>query len=241
LEVCRGYILQEAARAALKTVAATNDSGSSKIPPGRREAGKSEQSVFLRDPDVQLMLRTKAGDDDAFSQLVAGYQDRLLSIFYHVLRDQGAAEDLVQEVFLRIYRARNGYQPTAKFSTWLFRIANNVASNARRTIGRRKEVSLNTQQESDSLAVGVRKTVVSDRSSLLPTRQVVKRETCEIVQSALDTLNERQRMAVLLHKFEGMSYEDIAAAMDLSVEAVKSLLARARENLRGQLEQHLRP
>ena len=82
---------------------------------------------------------------------------------------------------------------------------------------------------------------MSDRSSLLPTRQVAKRETCEIVQSALDTLNERQRMAVLLHKFEGMSYEDIAAAMDLSTEAVKSLLARARENLRGQLEQHLKP
>ena len=241
MEDCRGSIFQEAARAALKTVAATNDSGSNKSTPGRREAGKSEQNVFLRDPDVQLMLRTKAGDDDAFSQLVAGYQDRLLSIFYHVLRDQGAAEDLVQEVFLRIYRARNGYQPTAKFSTWLFRIANNVASNARRTIGRRKEVSLNTQQESDSLAVGVRKTVVSDRSSLLPTRQVAKRETCEIVQLALDTLNERQRMAVLLHKFEGMSYEDIAASMDLSAEAVKSLLARARENLRGQLEQHLRP
>jgi RNA polymerase sigma-70 factor (ECF subfamily) len=158
-----------------------------------------------------------------------------------MLRDQAAAEDLVQEVFLRIYRARMGYQPTAKFSTWLFRIANNVASNARRTIGRRKEVSLNTQQGSGSVAVGVRKTVMSDRSSLLPTRQVVKRETCEIVQSAVDTLNERQRMAVLLHKFEGMSYEDIAAAMDLSTEAVKSLLARARENLRGQLEQHLRP
>jgi RNA polymerase sigma-70 factor (ECF subfamily) len=186
------------------------------------------------------MLRTKAGDDGAFSQLVAGYQDRLLSIFYHMLRDQGAAEDLVQEVFLRIYRARNGYQPTAKFSTWLFRIANNVASNARRTLGRRKEVPLNAQ-ESGSVAVGLRKTVMSDRSSLLPTRQVAKRETCEIVQSALDTLNERQRMAVLLHKFEGMSYEDIGEAMALSTEAVKSLLARARENLRGQLEQHLRP
>jgi RNA polymerase sigma-70 factor, ECF subfamily len=223
----------------LKTVATASDAGSGKTGPGKREASQSEQNAFLRDPDVQLMLRTKAGDDDAFSQLVAGYQDRLLSIFYHMLRDQGGAEDLVQEVFLRIYRARNGYQPTAKFSTWLFRIANNVASNARRTIGRRKEVALN--QESDSVAVGVRKTVMSDRSSLLPTRQAAKRETCEIVQLAVDTLNERQRMAVLLHKFEGMSYEDIGVAMDLSTEAVKSLLARARENLRGQLEQHLRP
>jgi RNA polymerase sigma-70 factor, ECF subfamily len=225
----------------LKSVATASDAGSGKSNSGKVEAGKNDQAAFLRDPDVQLMMRTKAGDDDAFSQLVASYQDRLLSIFYHMLRDQAAAEDLVQEVFLRIYRARMGYQPTAKFSTWLFRIANNVASNARRTIGRRKEVSLTTQQESGSVPIGVRKTMMSDRSSLLPTRQVVKRETCEIVQSAVDTLNERQRMAVLLHKFEGMSYDDIAASMDLSTEAVKSLLARARENLRSQLEQHLKP
>ncbi len=202
-------------------------------------ASDTSKSGFLRDPGVQLMLRTKSGDDGAFSQLVADYQDRLLSIFYHMLRDQAAAEDLVQEVFLRIYRARNGYQPTAKFSTWLFRIANNVASNARRTIGRRKEVPLNTQ-ESGSVPISPRKRVISDRSSLMPARQAVKRETCEIVQTALDALNERQRMAVLLHKFEGMSYEDIGQAMELSNEAVKSLLARARENLRTHLEPHLK-
>ena len=179
LEVCRGLIPRKAgAGTALKTVAAASDAGSGKTGPGKREASKSEQSAFLRDPDVQLMMRTKAGDDDAFSQLVAGYQDRLLSIFYHMLRDQGRAEDLVQEVFLRIYRARNGYQPTAKFSTWLFRIANNVASNARRTIGRRKEVSLNTQQESGRSLSDCGRRSMSDRSSLLPTRQAVKRETC---------------------------------------------------------------
>jgi RNA polymerase sigma-70 factor, ECF subfamily len=200
----------------------------------------THSNIFLRDPDVQLMLRAKAGDDEAFGQLVAGYQNRLLSIFFHLLRDQAAAEDLVQEVFLRIYRARNGYQPTAKFSTWMFRIANNVASNARRTIGRRKEVPLNSNESGSVPTVGTKQKVISDRSSLLPTRQLVRRETCEIVQTALDTLNERQRLAVLLHKFEGMSYEDIGEAMSLSTEAVKSLLARARENLRTQLEPHLK-
>jgi RNA polymerase sigma-70 factor, ECF subfamily len=203
-------------------------------------ADNKERTAFLRDPDVQLMLRAKEGEDDAFSQLVSAYQSRLLSIFFHMFRDQAAAEDLVQDVFLRIYRARNGYQPTAKFSTWLFRIANNVASNARRTIGRRKEVPLNLQ-ESGSAPVRPRKKVIADRSSLIPTRQLAKRETCAIVQTAVDALNERQRMAVLLHKFEGMSYEDIGEAMDLSTEAVKSLLARAREKLRAQLEQHLKP
>jgi RNA polymerase sigma-70 factor, ECF subfamily len=186
------------------------------------------------------MLRAKAGDDGAFGQLVAAYQNRLLSIFFHLLRDQAAAEDLVQEVFLRIYRARNGYQATAKFSTWLFRIANNVASNARRTIGRRREVQLNANESGSAPMVGTQRKVISDRSSLIPTRQLVRRETCEIVQTALDTLNERQRLAVLLHKFEGMSYEDIGESMGLSTEAVKSLLARARENLRTQLEPHLK-
>jgi RNA polymerase sigma-70 factor, ECF subfamily len=198
-----------------------------------------KQEPFLRDPDVQLMLRVKDGDDAAFSRLVAAYQNRLLSIFFHMFRDQGGAEDLTQEVFLRIYRARNGYQPTAKFSTWLFRIANNVASNARRTLGRRREVPLN-QQDSSSAPVSVSRKSMTDRSSIIPTRQAVKHETCAIVQSALETLNERQRMAVLLHKFEGMSYDDIADAMELSSEAVKSLLARARENLRSKLEPHLK-
>jgi RNA polymerase sigma-70 factor, ECF subfamily len=201
-------------------------------------AGEPNQDSFLRDPDVQLMMRAKAGDDTAFSQLVAAYQDRLLSIFFHMLGDQAGAEDLTQEVFLRIYRARNGYQPSAKFSTWLFRIANNVASNARRTIGRRREVALN-QQDSGAATVGSQKSM-SDRSSIIPSRQAIKRERCELVQSALETLNERQRLAVLLHKFEGMSYDDIADAMDLSNEAVKSLLARARENLRSRLESQLK-
>ena len=219
-------------------MAALNKSGPKQSGPAPKRA-KTAENAFLRDPDVQLMMRTKAGDEKAFTQLVAGYQDRLLSIFYHMLRDQAAAEDLVQEVFLRIYRARMGYEATAKFSTWLFRIANNVASNARRTLGRRREVPLNPN-ETGSMLVGVRKTPMSDRSSLLPTRQAAKHETCEVVQSALETLNERQRMAVLFHKFEGMSYEDIADAMELSTEAVKSLLARARENLRGQLEPFLR-
>jgi RNA polymerase sigma-70 factor (ECF subfamily) len=202
-------------------------------------ASDPNQDSYLRDPDVQLMLRAKAGDDTAFSQLVGNYQDRLLSIFYHMMHDQAGAEDLVQEVFLRIYRARNGYQPTAKFSTWLFRIANNVASNARRTIGRRREVSLN-QQDSRVTPATAGKKPMTDRSSIIPSRQAVKRETCEMVQSAVEALNERQRLAVLLHKFEGMSYDDIADAMELSNEAVKSLLARARENLRSRLEPHLK-
>ena len=103
----------------------------------------SDQNPVLRDPDVRLMLRAKSGDETAFTQLVTTYQDRLVGVLTHLLQNQEAAEDLAQEVFLRIYRARHGYEPTAKFSTWLFRIANNLASNMRRDRGRRRETTLN--------------------------------------------------------------------------------------------------
>lgn len=184
------------------------------------------------------MLRAKNDDDEAFSQLVTAYQDRLIAIFYHMVGSQEAAEDLAQEVFLRIYRARHGYEPTARFSTWLFRIANNLASNARRDQGRRKEVSL-AVSESGPQEMRSADNIPADKSSLMPTRQVDKRELQMLVQQALATLNERQRMAVLLHKFEDMSYQDIAEAMDLTPTAVKSLLSRARENLRQVLEPHM--
>ncbi|WP_232102663.1 RNA polymerase sigma factor [Gimesia aquarii] len=195
-------------------------------------------SPYLRDPDVQLMLRAKEGDEGAFTELVASYQDRIVGIFCHLLGNQEAAEDLAQEVFLRIYRSRANYQAKAKFSTWLFRIANNLASNSRRNKGRRKEVNLNPQ-DSGPLGIRPEEQLLVEKSGLMPTRQIGLKETQAIVREALGTLNERQQMAVLLHKFEGMSYADIGAAMKLSEAAVKSLLSRARENLRVQLEKHI--
>ena len=181
------------------------------------------------------MLRARDGDDDAFSQLVSIYQDRLINIFFHLVDGREAAEDLAQEVFLRIYRARRGYVPTARFSTWLFRIANNLASNRRRDEGRRKEVVLEGS-ESGPLGARPQEQLALEKSALLPTRQLDQREMQGLVRQALETLSERQRLAVLLHKFEELSYADIGAAMDLTAPAVKSLLSRARENLRQYLE-----
>ncbi len=195
-------------------------------------------SPYLRDPDVQLMLRAKGGDEGAFSELVAAYQDRIVGIFCHLLGNQEAAEDLAQEVFLRIYRSRDKYEPKAKFSTWLFRIANNLASNSRRNKGRRREVALNPN-DSGPLGMRPEEQLLMEKSGMMPSRQVGLKETQAVVRQALETLNERQQMAVLLHKFEGMSYADIGAAMKLSEAAVKSLLSRARENLRVQLEKHI--
>ncbi|HWL10673.1 MAG TPA: sigma-70 family RNA polymerase sigma factor [Planctomicrobium sp.] len=198
----------------------------------------ASSSPYLRDPDVQLMLRVRDDDQGAFTQLVTKYQDRMIAIFVNMFRDTALAEDLAQEVFLRVYRARNSYHPTAKFSTWLFQIANNLASNSRRTKGRKKEVqfSVNT---SGSQPVAAGEQLLPEKSALMPTRQVDKEELRERVLEALETLNERQRMAVLLHKFEEMGYAEIGAVMELSPQAVKSLLARARDQLRIVLENYV--
>ena len=201
-------------------------------------ATDSPASVYLRDPDVQRMLRVRDGDESAFAELVEAYQDRIIGIFSHLLGEHGAAEDLAQDVFLRVYRARVRYEPTAKFSTWLFHIANNLAKNRLKQQARHKEVSLKFT-ESGPLGPRPEEKLAADKSAYLPGRQFDKNEMREVVRAALETLNDRQRMALLLNKFEHMSYDDIAVSMDLSVMAVKSLLTRARENLRGKLEPYL--
>ncbi|VAX41728.1 RNA polymerase ECF-type sigma factor [hydrothermal vent metagenome] len=199
----------------------------------------SSQTAYTHDPDVQLMLRVKEGDDGAFAELVKAYQDRLIGIFTNMMQQGDMAEDLAQEVFMRIYRARNGYEPTAKFSTWLFRIANNLVSNTRRSKGRRKEVAMNIK-DSGPLGPRPEEKLIAEKSALMPSRQVAKIEVQQVVRDALDTLNERQRMALLLHKFEGMSYIDIGETMEMSTSAVKSLLSRARESLRQRLEGYVK-
>lgn len=197
-------------------------------------------SPFPLDPDVQLMLRVREGDEAAFAELVRRYQNRLLSVFMHLVGDAAVSEDLTQEVFLRIYRARNGYQPTARFSTWVFRIAHNLASNSRRSKGRRREVPLKPVESGPLPVVGPREQLLKERSSLMPARQLDRLELREHVQAAMESLNDRQRMALLLHKFEEMSYDDIAETMEMTPAAIKSLLSRARENLRTQLEPYMK-
>jgi RNA polymerase sigma-70 factor, ECF subfamily len=197
----------------------------------------SESSArrFALDPDVRLMLEVRDGSATAFEELVVRYQARLVRVLEHLVGRREWAEDLAQEVFLRVYRHRQQYVPGAKFVTWLFTIANNVANNARRDRSRRPEVTL-TGSESGALGVRPLDRLVQASSGAMPTRQIDKAELRDIVRMAMEELSERQRLAVLLNKFEGMSYAEIAHAMDLSTQAVKSLLSRARENLRQLLE-----
>ena len=191
----------------------------------------------LHDPDVQLMLRVRDDDAAAFESLVHRYQPRLMTVMKNYVGGGPQAEDLVQEVFLRVYRARRRYRPEARFATWLFTIANNVAANTLRSLARRREVNLAGRVDGSG-AVTLEQ-LVQEASGLMPTRQLAKSEMSEIIHLAMQTLNDRQRMAVLLCKFEHMSYADIAQAMQLSPSAVKSLLCRARASLRTVLEPYL--
>jgi len=190
------------------------------------------------DPDVRLMLRVRDDDATAFEQLLLRYQDRLITILAHLVGQRDQAEDLAQEVFLRVYRARKRYVPGAKFSTWLFTIANNVARNSKRSKARRPETNTVTTA-SGSLSAQPLEQMALAASGLMPARQLDKVEMAEIVRTAIEALNERQRMAVLLSKYENMSYADIAEIMEISPQALKSLLSRARCKLRETLEPYL--
>lgn len=192
----------------------------------------------LVDPDVRLMLQVQNDNAAAFEELVTRYQDRLIHIFEHLVPNRAMGEELAQEVFLRVYRARKTYTPEAKFSTWLFTIANNVASNAIRSLSKRKEIQLGQAAPNASGVISLEH-LAPAASGFMPTRRLDKEELAEAVRMALQSLNERQRMAMLLSRFEGMSYEDIGRTMGLSVQAVKSLTSRAREKLREILEPYV--
>jgi RNA polymerase sigma-70 factor (ECF subfamily) len=190
------------------------------------------------DPDVRLMLQVRDDHAAAFEELVARYQVRLISVFQHSLGERDQAEDLAQEVFLRVYRARKTYLPSSRFSTWLFTIAHNVASNARRSRFRRREVQV-VGRSTSSMSASPLAQMIEAASGLHPTRRLDRTERAQLVHLAMETLSDRQRMALLLSKFEGMSYAEIGEVMELTTSAIKSLLSRARGNLRDILQPYV--
>ncbi len=199
--------------------------------------GHTSAQMALRDPDIRLMLRVRSGDTSAFAELVERYQHRVVGIMHHLLGHREEAEDLAQEVFLRIYRSRSKYRPTARFSTWLFTIANNLASNALRA-RRRKPTQPLPAMDSGPLGPRPQEQLAIDPAQT-PAHGLRQRELAEMIRSALNTLNERQRMAVILNKFEDMNYAEIGEVMGLSTKAVKSLLSRARARLREVLQSYV--
>ena len=195
--------------------------------------GQTSAQMALRDPDIRLMLRVRDDDAAAFAELVDRYQHRLVAVMHHLVGSADEAEDLAQEVFLRVYRTRKKYRPRAKFSTWLFTIANNLALNALRDRKRRPVLPLEVR---DSGPVGPPRPAARDDP---PAHGLQQQELAAVIRRALDDLNERQRVAVVLNKFEDMNYAEIAEVMGLSTKAVKSLLSRARTKLREALQGYI--
>lgn len=209
------------------------------IPLSVSESSLQKASKYeLLDPDVRLMLQVREGSAAAFEALVEKHQKRLVMVLEHLVSDRTQAEDLAQDVFLRVYRARERYIPTAKFSTWLYTITHNVASNSIRKSSRRKEINL-VASPSGSMPVRPLDTMAKDKSNLMPTRLADQKEMERVIREAIQSLGPRQRMAMLLSKYEGMSYNEIAESMELTTQAVKSLLSRARGNLKEALAPYL--
>jgi len=178
-----------------------------------------------------MMLDVKAGDDASFDFLLQKYRSPLVNFLYRMVRDTATAEDLAQEVFLRVYRARKQYTPSAKFTTWLFRIATNLALNSVRDNRYHKMgISLDapvSDEDSAPMELPAREMRVDDR--------MIERDRAEFIRRAIGMLPEKQRAAVLLHKYEEMDYGEIAKILECSEGALKSLLFRAYETLRVQL------
>jgi RNA polymerase sigma-70 factor (ECF subfamily) len=183
--------------------------------------------------DVQLMLDVKAGDDSSFELLLRKYRAPLVNFLYRMVRDMASAEDLAQEVFLRVYRARKDYTASAKFTTWMFRIATNLALNSRRD-GRYRQMEISIDQSADAQGEEHANFEVADRQPSVE-HELIARDRAALIRDAVEALPEKQRAAVLLHKYQEMDYDEIAAVLQCSESALKSLLFRAYETLRIEL------
>jgi len=181
------------------------------------------------DYDAELMLRVKDGDSASFGLLLEKHRTAVIHFLYRMVQNHSVSEELAQEVFLRVYRSRSTYEPTAKFTTWLFRIATHLALNWLRD-GKNERGQEHLDDTSDDMPARQ----VSDRSPSVEQTMVYQVKIHEI-RRAIATLPEKQRAAVLMHKYEEMEYSQIAKVLNCSESAVKSLLFRAYETLRMRL------
>jgi RNA polymerase sigma-70 factor, ECF subfamily len=185
--------------------------------------------------DAEVMLRVKTGDQSAFDFLVQKYRRSMVSFMYRMARNSAAAEDLAQEVFLRVYRSRDSYEASAKFTTWLYRIATNLAVNhARDTRHERPEVTVSLDEPDEESGT----TLELSDGKLTAEQAMVQRERMMAIRQKVEALPELQRMAVIMHKYQQMDYKQIAEVLKKSESATKSLLFRAYETLREQLKEY---
>lgn len=200
-----------------------NDKSSSSSDPSREESEKE---------DVEWMLKVREGNIEAFEALVERHKPGVIGTIYRMLGDLDEAHDLAQRVFIRVWKSAPRYKASAKFTTWLFTITKNLVYNESRRRKRRPHYSLEAQEEEYHLSM-------PDHAAVEPGDALLHQEMQEAIDTAMAKLPERQRMALVLRRFEHLPYEEIAAAMDLTVSSVKSLLFRARAHLREELKSYL--
>ena len=186
--------------------------------------------------DAELMLRVREGDDGAYSYLLEKYRKPIIHFMFRMVRNQAVAEELAQEVFLRVYRSRQTYRAEARFSTWLYRIATNLGVNHAR----------DTKQERSAQTIYLdapdpETGTTPDVADLTPSAEqdMVRDERMHAIREHVMALPERQRVAVLMHKYQGMDYREIGDVLKLSESATKSLLFRAYQTLRERLKDFL--
>jgi RNA polymerase sigma-70 factor, ECF subfamily len=184
--------------------------------------------------DAAVMLRVAAGDEAGFNYLVGKYHRAMISFLYRMVHNQAVAEELAQEVFLRVYRSRESYRAEAKFTTWLYRIATNLAVNHARDT-RHERSAQNVYLDAPDEETGTTPDVADDT----PTAEqgMLRDERQAAIRAHVMALPERQRMAVLMHKYQGMDYRQIGEVLKLSESATKSLLFRAYQTLREKLKE----
>ena len=207
-------------------VAASTPQASSEVPP----------AIAGVDPDAEVMLRARAGDQSAFNYLVQKYRRPMVSFMFRMARNTAAAEDLAQEVFLRVYRSRQSYEASAKFTTWLYRIATNLAVNhARDTRHERPEVQVSLDEPDEESGT----TLELPDGTLNAEQLIVRQERMRAIRMKVEALPEQQKLAVIMHKYQQMDYKQIAEVLKKSESATKSLLFRAYETLREQLKEFI--
>ncbi len=187
------------------------------------------EAIAALERDAELMLRVREGDDTSFGLLLARHRGPVIHFLYRMVQNAPVSEELAQEVFLRVYRSRATYEPTAKFTTWLFRIATHLALNWIRD-GKHEK-----RQESldEELIEGVERQIAGRERTI--EQELLEEVKLREVRKAIEALPEKQRAAVLMHKYQELDYAQIARTLGCSDSAVKSLLFRAYETLRSRL------
>jgi RNA polymerase sigma-70 factor, ECF subfamily len=201
-------------------------------PNSRVESGM--EAVAALERDAQLMLRVREGDDTSFALLLERHRGPVVNFLHRMVQNRAISEELAQEVFLRVYRSRGTYEPTAKFTTWLFRIATHLALNAIRD-GRKSKghESLDREMRDGVVLHGLARHVTDRQRNA--EQELIRAGKVHEIRQAIQALPDKQRAAVLMHKYQGLDYTQIAGALRCSESAVKSLLFRAYETLRARL------